>query len=77
MIIISFFSLHQKQASKINLNDADDMDWNKQLIKPDDQLELTEAELGEEIPKELTSENTNVVRNLVIYRFKDGQYVLV
>ncbi|XP_064543240.1 dynein intermediate chain 2, ciliary [Drosophila montana] len=58
--------------------DADDFDaWMKsrQLIKPDDQLDLTEAELGEEVTKVLTPTNTNVLRNLVVYSFKEGEYV--
>lgn len=49
---------------------------SRQLIKPDDQLELTEAELGEEVTKVLTPTNTNVLRNLVVFSFKDGEYVL-
>lgn len=50
---------------------------SRQLNKPDDQLDLTEAELNEEIPKVLTTENTNIVKNLVIYSFKDGCFVNV
>lgn len=53
------------------------MEWNKALIRPDDQLDLTEAELSEEVQKSLSSENTNVIRNLVVYSFKEGHYVLV
>ncbi|XP_058818163.1 dynein intermediate chain 2, ciliary isoform X3 [Topomyia yanbarensis] len=49
----------------------------KQLLKPDDQLELTEAELGEEIPKLLSTENRHLPRNLVIFNFHDGAYVPV
>lgn len=53
--------------------------WMKarQLIRPDDQLELTEAELNEEIPKVLTTSYSNVVKNLVVYSFKDGAFVQV
>lgn len=32
-------------------------------------------ELGEEIPKILTSDNKNIPKNLVIYSFKDGGYI--
>ncbi|XP_017484570.1 PREDICTED: dynein intermediate chain 2, ciliary [Rhagoletis zephyria] len=74
--------LQIKTASKSNLRDgggdADDLDaWikSRQLLKPDDQLELTEAELGEEITKVLTPTNTNVVHNLVVYSFKDSSFV--
>lgn len=58
--------------------DADDFDaWMKsrQLLKPDDQLDLTEAELGEEVTKVLTPTNTNVIKNLVVYSFKEGEFV--
>jgi len=48
---------------------------SRQLIKPDDQLDLTDAELGEEVTKVLTPTNTNVVRNLVVYSFKEGEFV--
>lgn len=50
---------------------------SRALLKPDDQLELTEAELNEEISKVLTIQNTNVVKNLVIYSFTEGGYVPV
>lgn len=68
-----------KQISKSNLTDGggEEDSWNRQLVKPDDQLELTEAELNEEVPKVLSSDNTNVSRNLVIYSFKEGGFVLV
>ncbi|TDG50683.1 hypothetical protein AWZ03_002987 [Drosophila navojoa] len=59
--------------------DADDFDaWMKsrQLVKPDDQLDLTDAELAEEVTKVLTPTNTNVLRNLVVYNFKLGEFVL-
>ncbi|XP_004444527.1 dynein intermediate chain 2, ciliary [Drosophila pseudoobscura] len=58
--------------------DADDFDaWmrSRQLLKPDDQLDLTEAELAEEVTKVLTPTNTNVIHNLVVYSFKEGEYV--
>lgn len=51
---------------------------SRSLMRPDDQLELTDAELNEEVPKVLTtSQNTNVVKNLVVYSFKDGGFVHV
>ncbi|XP_055838399.1 dynein intermediate chain 2, ciliary [Episyrphus balteatus] len=59
-------------------NAAEDFDaWMKsrQLLKPEDQLDLTEAELGEEITKVLTPTNTNVVENLVAYSFKEKAFV--
>lgn len=60
--------------------DADDFDtWvkSRQLLKPEDQLDLTEAELSEEITKVLTPTNTNVVHNLVVYSFKEEAFVPV
>lgn len=50
---------------------------SRQLLKPDDQLELTEAELSEEITRVLTVTNTNVIHNLVVYSFKEGTFVKV
>ncbi|KAM7343034.1 dynein intermediate chain 2, ciliary isoform 1-T1 [Cochliomyia hominivorax] len=60
--------------------DADDFDaWvkSRQLLKPEDQLDLTEAELAEEITKVLTPTNTNVIHNLVVYSFKDEAFVSI
>ena len=42
----------------------------KQLIKPDDQLELTEAELKEEFTRILTANNPHAPSNIVRYSFK-------
>lgn len=50
---------------------------SRQLLKPDDQMELTDAELCEEIPKVLSAENRHLPQNLVIYSFKDGGYIPV
>lgn len=46
------------------------------MVKPDDQLELTDAELAEEVNKVLTTTNTNVLRNLVVFSFKEGEFIL-
>lgn len=84
-LVILLFQFPQLRTSKNKTDgpgggggDADDFDaWMKsrQLLKPDDQLDLTEAELGEEITKVLTPTNTNIVRNLVVYSFKEGEFV--
>ncbi|KAI9576754.1 hypothetical protein GQX74_010736 [Glossina fuscipes] len=69
-----------KSSGGEGAGDADDLDaWikSRQLLKPDDQLELTEAELGEEITKVLTPTNTNVVLNFVVYSFKEGTFVKI
>lgn len=50
---------------------------SRQSIRPDDQLDLNEAELSEEITKVLQTDNTNYKKNLVIYSFKEGGYVEV
>lgn len=49
----------------------------RQLIRPDDQLELTDAELNEEVPKVLTTSYSNVIKNQVVYSFKDGGFINV
>jgi len=55
--------------------DLDD-DWTqpKQLVKPDDQLQLSEAELKEEFTRILTANNPHAPQNIVRYSFKDRQY---
>ncbi|KAK2512158.1 Dnai1 [Columba guinea] len=44
------------------------------LVKPPDQLELTEAELKEEITRVLTANNPQAPQNIIRYSFKDGLY---
>nr|XP_019941997.1 PREDICTED: dynein intermediate chain 1, axonemal [Paralichthys olivaceus] len=46
----------------------------KGLIKPADQLELTEAELKEEITRILTANNPHAPQNIVRYSFKEHSY---
>ncbi|XP_071349712.1 dynein, axonemal, intermediate chain 1, paralog 2 isoform X2 [Trachinotus anak] len=46
----------------------------KSLIKPADQLELTEAELKEEITRVLTANNPHAPQNIVRYSFKERTY---
>ncbi|EEB19823.1 dynein intermediate chain 1, axonemal, putative [Pediculus humanus corporis] len=45
------------------------------LIKPDDQLCLTDAQLNEEITRTLTTGNMNSPKNLVEYSYKLGEFV--
>ncbi|EGI59340.1 Dynein intermediate chain 2, ciliary [Acromyrmex echinatior] len=57
---------------------AGDMDWmrGKQiLLKPIDQLQLTEAELQEELARVLTIHNTRVPDSLVEWSWKLRQFV--
>lgn len=71
-----------KQSSRANLGDGLGEDFEtwlrtKQQIKPDDQLDLTEAELAEDVVKVLDTENSSPAKNLVIFSFKDSAYVPV
>ncbi|XP_041809385.1 dynein, axonemal, intermediate chain 1, paralog 2 [Chelmon rostratus] len=52
----------------------DEWSHGKALIKPSDQLELTEAELKEEITRILTANNPHAPQNIVRYSFKDRSY---
>lgn len=66
-----------KDLEVIGTDDCESWMKARQLVRPDDQLDLTEAELNEEIPKILTTSYSNVVKNLVVYSFKDGCFVNV
>ncbi|XP_072429271.1 dynein, axonemal, intermediate chain 1, paralog 2 isoform X3 [Chiloscyllium punctatum] len=72
-----------KAASKKSKKDDDDGtemgdgdDWNlgKSLIKPPDQLDLTEQELKEEITRVLTADNPHAPENIVRFSFKERAY---
>ncbi|KAK2552908.1 Dynein intermediate chain 2 [Acropora cervicornis] len=62
-----------KAAKQIG-DDLDEWMQPKQLIKPDDQLELTEAELKEEFTRILTANNPHAPSNIVRYSFKEKCY---
>ncbi|XP_069669173.1 dynein intermediate chain 2, ciliary [Periplaneta americana] len=49
----------------------------KQLIRPEDQLELSEQELKEEIARVLTTNNPQIPSNIVEFSFKEGCFVPV
>ncbi|KAK9955249.1 hypothetical protein ABG768_015134 [Culter alburnus] len=55
---------------------AEGEEWmqGKTLVKPPDQLDLTEKELNEEITRVLTANNPNAPQNVVRYSFKEGCY---
>lgn len=55
-------------------DDLDEWMQPKQLIKPDDQLELSEAELKEEFTRILTANNPHAPSNIVRYSFKEKCY---
>ncbi|KER33956.1 hypothetical protein T265_12527 [Opisthorchis viverrini] len=46
----------------------------RSVIKPDDQLQLTEQELKEEVTRVLTATNPHAPQNIVRFNFKDCQY---
>ncbi|KAJ9593501.1 hypothetical protein L9F63_014954, partial [Diploptera punctata] len=70
-------------ASKVgglDVTAADELEsWMKakQLIKPEDQLELSLDELREEIARVLTSVNPQLPQNIVEYSFKESSFVPV
>ncbi|XP_061642380.1 dynein axonemal intermediate chain 1-like isoform X3 [Phyllopteryx taeniolatus] len=53
----------------------DDDDPGK-LVKPADQLELSETELKEEMTRTLTARNPHAPQNIAHYKFNDGAYKL-
>ncbi|CAB1412429.1 unnamed protein product [Pleuronectes platessa] len=54
-----------------------DESHGKRPIKPVDQLELTEAELKEDITRILTANNPHAPQNIVRYSFKENSYKTV
>lgn len=60
-----------------NVDDYEHFMRFQKPLRPDDQLELTEAELAEEITKHLDTEHKNYPKNLVVYSFKEFQYIPV
>ncbi|KAM4613243.1 dynein, axonemal, intermediate chain 1, paralog 2 [Polymixia lowei] len=52
----------------------DEWSHGKTLIKPADQLELSEAELKEEFTRILTANNPHAPQNIVRYSFKDRSF---
>uniref|UniRef100_UPI0037E7B241 dynein, axonemal, intermediate chain 1, paralog 2 n=1 Tax=Semicossyphus pulcher TaxID=241346 RepID=UPI0037E7B241 len=52
----------------------DDWSHGKALVKPPDQLELTEAELKEEMTRILTANNPHAPQNIVRYSFKERSF---
>uniref|UniRef100_A0A670ZRV9 Dynein axonemal intermediate chain 1 n=1 Tax=Pseudonaja textilis TaxID=8673 RepID=A0A670ZRV9_PSETE len=53
---------------------AEEWGQAKTLIKPPDQLDLTDAELKEEITRILTANNPHAPQNIVRYSFKERAY---
>uniref|UniRef100_A0A8C9EQQ5 Dynein axonemal intermediate chain 1 n=1 Tax=Pavo cristatus TaxID=9049 RepID=A0A8C9EQQ5_PAVCR len=53
---------------------VDEWSASKTVVKPPDQLELTEAELKEEFTRVLTANNPHAPQNIVRYSFKERAY---
>jgi len=56
---------------------GDEYVHGKTLVKPDDQLDLTEAELKEEFTRILTANNPHAPQNIVRFNFKVGAQIQV
>uniref|UniRef100_A0A0C9RDK3 DYI2_0 protein n=1 Tax=Fopius arisanus TaxID=64838 RepID=A0A0C9RDK3_9HYME len=69
-------SVGKSRTSRIDLLGGD-MDWlrGKIFLKPEDQLQLTEAELQEEIARVLTVQDTRVPDALVEWSWKNMEFV--
>ena len=50
--------------------DPVDLMEGRQMVKPDDQLDLSEAQLKEEITRVLTANNPHAPQNIVRFSFK-------
>ncbi|XP_052796191.1 dynein intermediate chain 2, ciliary-like isoform X3 [Mya arenaria] len=59
-----------------DIDGTDNDEWvnTKTLVKPDDQLDLSEQELKEEFTRILTANNPHAPQNIVRYSFKEKQY---
>ncbi|TRY60448.1 hypothetical protein DNTS_028893 [Danionella cerebrum] len=69
-------AIGKKKDDEDGIDTADGDEWmqGKTLVKPPDQLNLTEEELNEEITRVLTATNPNAPQNVVRYSFKEGSY---
>ncbi len=69
----------QKQPNLQQIQDDDDYIYKepeKRIIKPKDQLDLSEAELGNDISRILTGDDPNVPKNISKYSYKDRCFKL-
>ncbi|XP_037106984.1 dynein, axonemal, intermediate chain 1, paralog 2 isoform X3 [Syngnathus acus] len=61
-------------------DDYGDYGWEERThgkpVKPADQLDLTDAELNEEVTRILTAQNPHAPQNIVRYSFKEGAFKL-
>uniref|UniRef100_A0AAR2L0P1 Dynein axonemal intermediate chain 1 n=1 Tax=Pygocentrus nattereri TaxID=42514 RepID=A0AAR2L0P1_PYGNA len=67
--------IYSKKKDWTELGDGGD-EWTqgKTLLKPPDQLDLSEAELKEEFTRILTANNPHAPQNIVRYSFKERSY---
>ncbi|KAF5893989.1 dynein intermediate chain 1, axonemal, partial [Clarias magur] len=64
----------QDEEDGTDTGDGDDWMQGKTLVKPPDQLDLTETELKEEFTRILTANNPHAPQNIVRYSFKERSY---
>ncbi|XP_037535130.1 dynein, axonemal, intermediate chain 1, paralog 2 [Nematolebias whitei] len=64
----------KKKDEEEAVDAADGLDECPEANRPEDQLELTEAELNEEITRILTAVNPHAPQNIVRYSFKERSY---
>ncbi|XP_038821102.1 dynein, axonemal, intermediate chain 1, paralog 2 [Salvelinus namaycush] len=64
----------QDEEDGTETGEGDEWMQGKTLIKPLDQLDLTEAELKEEFTRILTANNPHAPQNIVRYSFKERSY---
>ncbi|XP_014807925.1 PREDICTED: dynein intermediate chain 1, axonemal isoform X4 [Calidris pugnax] len=70
-------SVSKKRDEDVSTEGGEGVDEHvtaRTLVKPPDQLELTEAELKEEFTRILTANNPHAPQNIVRYRFKKRAY---
>ncbi|KAK9878542.1 hypothetical protein WA026_022439 [Henosepilachna vigintioctopunctata] len=66
-----------RNAETSETPDIEDMRKVKQLVKPDNQLKLSESDLKEIINKALVTTNPQKQSNLVEYSYNEGKYIFV
>ena len=64
----------EDDETKTGMEDMEEWLQPKQMVKPDDQLQLTEEELKEEFTRILTANNPHAPDNIVRFSFKEQCY---
>lgn len=65
---------HKDDDDFTDFDAGDDLMQGKKMVKPDDQLDLTDAQLKEEFTRILTANNPHAPQNIVRFNFKDGTF---